>query len=336
MKKNQFVALLLCSIFIVSIAGTYYFAGDTVPHSKKAADSGNDVRVVASFYPVYIAAMNLLDGVEGVKLFNLSEPNTGCLHDYELTPGDMKLLDSADIFVINGGGLEPFTEDVEKIDGLKVIDSSEGLIDDEDHDEGRHDDAGDEHEHDEADSEHEHGHHHDHGVNAHLWMSPTLYRGQTENMARRLKACLPKKEQRDRIDKNLEAYVRQIDGLIKSEDSLKKDFMGEKVIIFHEAYEYLADELGMEISFLLDLDEEREVSANEIKSVLDSVTEGGAGMILAEENYGRRTAEAIKKEAEVSVLYLDVINRGEGDNAYSKDSYIRRMDKNLRLLKEAK
>ena len=40
--------------------------------------------VVASFYPIYLFALNLLEGVEGVELVSLAEPTSGCLHDYQL------------------------------------------------------------------------------------------------------------------------------------------------------------------------------------------------------------------------------------------------------------
>lgn len=84
--------------------------------------------VVTSFYPMYIAALNIVDGVEGVRLENLSEPQTGCLHDFQLTPEDMKLLSTADVFVINGGGIESFMSDVAKAyPKLDVVEACEDV-----------------------------------------------------------------------------------------------------------------------------------------------------------------------------------------------------------------
>lgn len=54
--------------------------------------------VVTSFYPVYIAAANVVGDCPDILLKNLSEPQTGCLHDFQLTPEDMKLLSTADLF----------------------------------------------------------------------------------------------------------------------------------------------------------------------------------------------------------------------------------------------
>ena len=72
------------------------------------------VIVVTSFYPMYIATENVAGDCTAIEVKNLSEPQTGCLHDFQLTPEDMKLLSTADMFVINGGGMESFLDDVTK------------------------------------------------------------------------------------------------------------------------------------------------------------------------------------------------------------------------------
>ena len=49
--------------------------------------------MVTSFYPMYIMALNVTDGVEGVKVDNMAGQQTGCLHDYQLQTKDMKNLE---------------------------------------------------------------------------------------------------------------------------------------------------------------------------------------------------------------------------------------------------
>ena len=73
-KKIGGIALLMAAIVAVSAAVTAFTGTD----GKKKAR----LRVAASFYPVYIAALNLTDGVEGVETLSLTQPQTGCLHDY--------------------------------------------------------------------------------------------------------------------------------------------------------------------------------------------------------------------------------------------------------------
>ena len=68
--------------------GTENTAGETA--------QTDGLTVVTSFYPVYLLAANVTDGVEGVTLKNMTQPQTGCLHDYELTTEDMKTLEGAE------------------------------------------------------------------------------------------------------------------------------------------------------------------------------------------------------------------------------------------------
>ena len=68
--------------------------------------------IVTSFYPMYIATLNIVDGIEGVTVINLTENQTGCIHDYQLTTQDMRDIAEANIAVINGGDLEEFMEEV--------------------------------------------------------------------------------------------------------------------------------------------------------------------------------------------------------------------------------
>ena len=84
--------------------------------------------VVTSFYPIYLFALNLTDGLDGVEVHNLAAPGTGCLHDYQLQTGDMKKLAQADVFLINGAGMESFLPGVtDAFPSLPVVNASEGI-----------------------------------------------------------------------------------------------------------------------------------------------------------------------------------------------------------------
>lgn len=226
-NKCKFVGIMfLCILIVCTLAVMAYehTAGKTgaagemsdTSDSEKNTDEADDMlTVVTSFYPMYIAALNIVDGVEGVRLENLSEPQTGCLHDFQLTPEDMKLLSTADVFVINGGGIESFMSDVAKAyPKLDVVEACEDVVllseddadsdHDHDHDADAESDSDHDHDHEadtESDSDHEADiesdstHEHDHGdENAHAWMSVPRYRTMVQTIASRLaekdaKAC---------------------------------------------------------------------------------------------------------------------------------------------------
>ena len=325
--------------------------------STKNTDEADDMlTVVTSFYPMYIATLNIVDGVDGVRLENLSEPQTGCLHDFQLTPEDMKLLSTADVFVINGGGIESFMSDVAKAyPKLDVVEACEDvalLSEDDDETDGAHDhdhdtdaesDSDHDHDHDadaESESDHDHDHDadaesdsdhdHDHGdENAHAWMSVPRYRTMVQTIASRLAEKDAKHA--DEYYANAKAYDAKLAVLEEKIDSLKSLTGGQNIIIFHEAYEYVADDFSMNACYLLDLDEERSVSAGEVKQVIGAIKDDGVSVILAEELYGKSMGDTVSRETDVHMVYIDPLNRGE----YDKDSYLDGMERNIELIKEA-
>ena len=307
--------------------------------STKNTDEADDMlTVVTSFYPMYIATLNIVDGVDGVRLENLSEPQTGCLHDFQLTPEDMKLLSTADIFVINGGGIESFMSDVAKAyPKLDVVEACEDvalLSEDNDETDGAHDhdhnaDAESESDHD-ADTESESAHDHDHGdENAHAWMSVPRYRTMVKTIASHL--AQKDEAHAEEYYANAEKYDAKLAELEKEQDSLKGLTGGQNIIIFHEAYEYVADDFSMNACYLLDLDEERSVSAGEVKQVIGAIKDDGVSVILAEELYGKSMGDTVSRETDVHMVYIDPLNRG----GYDKDSYLDGMEHNIELIKDA-
>lgn len=299
--------------------------------STKNTDEADDMlTVVTSFYPMYIAALNIVDGVDGVRLENLSEPQTGCLHDFQLTPEDMKLLSTADVFVINGGGIESFMSDVAKAyPKLDVVEACEDvalLSEDDDETDGAHDRDNDT----DAESDSDHDHDHDHGdENAHAWMSVPRYRTMVQTIASRLAEKDAKNA--DEYYANAKAYDAKLAVLEEKINSLKSLTGGQNIIIFHEAYEYVADDFSMNACYLLDLDEERSVSAGEVKQVIGAIKDDGVSVILAEELYGKSMGDTVSRETDVHMVYIDPLNRGD----YDKDSYLDGMEHNIELIKDA-
>lgn len=369
-NKCKFVGIMfLCILTVCTLAVMAYehayehtagkagAAGETsdASDSAKNTDEADDMlTVVTSFYPMYIATLNIVDGVEGVRLENLSEPQTGCLHDFQLTPEDMKLLSTADVFVINGGGIESFMSDVAKAyPKLDVVEACEDVAllseddadsdHDHDHDADAESDSDHDHDHEadtESDSDHDHDHEadaesdsahdHDHGdENAHAWMSVPRYSTMVQTIASRLAEKDAKHA--DEYYANAKAYDAKLAVLEEKINSIKSLTNGQNIIIFHEAYAYVADDFSMNACYLLDLDEERSVSAGEIKQVIGAIKDDGVSVILAEELYGKSMGDTVSRETDVHVVYIDPLNRGE----YDKDSYLDGMEHNIELIKEA-
>ena len=317
-SKNLFVAVMLSVILAVSLGLTGIYVtlnSDEQPEEKKY--------IVTSFYPMYVMTANLIDGISELQVTNLSEPKTGCLHDYQLTPADLKLLSKADLFVINGCDMESFLDNVmEEYQDLTIVETTSGQTPIQ----------GEEHDHEQEDVDHEEAHDHAHESNGHMWMSVASYRGQVEYLAERL--CEQYPMYATQIADNAKAYDSQLEALAHRQEKLTAKTGGTDVVLLHSAYAYVAKDYGWEVSVLMDLDEEDQVaalSAGDLALAVSEINEKGIRVILAEETYGASVAESLEQETDAKVVYLDTCNRGD----FSLDSYLVSMNHNIDLLYEA-
>lgn len=292
--KNKYCFTVVMLTVVALCAGI--FAG--ICRTEQSGSEKEPFLAVTSFYPVYIAAANVIGDCPGIRLENLSEPQTGCLHDFQMTPEDMKLLSSADVFLVNGGGMESFlTDTAAEYPDLAIVETAEDLVLPD--------------------------------GNAHAWMSVKCYRQMTAKITESLCSLFPDYEKE--LKRNGAEYDAKLARLEEAQQEIADAAKGKKIISFHEAYEYLAKDYGLEICYTLNLDEERQVSAGEVADVLAAVEKKQADMIFAEELYGKELSDTIKKETEIEVYYPDTLVRGE----YDLDAYISRMQDNIDLLKKA-
>lgn len=326
-NKYVFTAVLLAMIlFVGSVLTMAYVRAE----QKKEQAKDEDLLVVTSFYPMYVAAENVIGDVEGVTLENLSEPQTGCLHDYQLTAADMKLLSKADVLIVNGGGIESFLSDVaesypdlkivQACDGIDLLESAEGTGESHNDLSSNEDADHDDHDH----SEHSHG-----DENAHVWMNLADYQIQVQNICNGLSEA--DSAHAEQYAKNAQTYQGKVQELQQEAAELASQIASQPVVIFHEAYEYIVQEYGLQLAGEMNLDEERQVSAGEVADILHSIEDNHVSVVLAEELYGTDMGEMVAKQSGVKVVYLDTLTRGD----YSADSYLEGMRSNIEQLKEA-
>lgn len=268
-------------------------------------------RYVASCYPVYIIALNLIDGIEGTEVIHMSENHQGCLHDFQIQSEDLKNIEKSSAFIINGAGMENFLKKVtDEIPKIKIIDSSKDikLLEN---------------------NCHHHHHSHEHEYNPHIWMSIDNYIKQTENITEGLIESDPGNE--EKYKQNCEEYILKLKNL-KNDITLKlKDVRGKSIITFHEAFPYFANEFGLNIPDVINHDPENEPSAKQISKTINIMKENNINSLFIEPQYKSTAAETISKETGAKIYTLDPAVTGEN----SKDAYIEIMTKNAETLKEA-
>lgn len=272
--------------------------------------------ITTSFYPVYVFTKNLTVGIDGLEVVVMSEQNTGCLHDYTLTTGDMRLFSDSSVLVINGAGMEAFLQKItDRLPSLLVIDSSRGieLLCEEEHSYG--------HSH-EADEEHSHC------ENAHFWLSVPLAMRQTQNIADALCAKYPQFCQE--IQLNCKAYLSRLRELNTQLSSILKGCEAP-VISFHEAFDYLADSYCLTVEECIGADHGTEPAAKDIARLCDAVRQKGIRAVLVDTNYQGSAADIISRETGVPLLRLSPVTSGDGE----LDSYERLMLQNADIIYNA-
>lgn len=286
MKKNFWAAAVLLPLALSSCS--------------EAEHSG--IRVTASFYPVYIIAENVVGEVPGIDLRSMAQPQTGCLHDYQLTTADMRSLEDTDLFIVNGGGMESFLDNaLELFPELDVIDTSAGVTSLDGHD---------------------HGHTgHDHGENSHYWMYPENAVVQAENICGALSEICP--EYADEFRQNTDAFKESVSGIETF------DGKGISVCVFNEAFEYLHLSYGFDVAAVVEMDENETPSAKELAEIITEINEGGIDLLIAADDASKTVADTIARETGAGVVVLDPMLTGDP----VPERYTEAMNENARILK---
>ena len=290
-------------IFIIAVLLT---ACGRTENNNLEDTSNTGLNVVTSFYPVYLATLNVTKDIPGVNVTNMTEPQTGCLHDYALRPADLKTLENADVFIINGAGMEAFLEDVlSRQKNMKVIEASEGIT-------MLKDANGEE--------------------NAHVWVSVTNAITYVNNIAEQLSAVDPGNKEKYRA--NAAAYVQKLTDLKEEMHSVLDGLENRDIITFHEAFPYFAQEFDLNIIAVVEREPGSEPTPKELADIIDTIKQTGIKALFAEPQYSSKAAEAIARDTGAKVFILDPVVTGEAvpDAA---DAYIETMRKNGETLAEA-
>ena len=267
----------------------------------------NKLKIVTSFYPIYIETINIAGNVDGVEVVNLTKPQTGCLHDYQLTTEDMKTLETADIFIVNGLGMENFLDKVISAQkDLKIIDASNSdeiyLLKD-----------GDE-------------------FNPHVWMSVTYSMQQVKAITQQL--CEVDPVHADAYKKNALEYLNKLSAL-RDEMHLALDNLPNKdIVTFHEAFPYFAAEFKLNIVSVIEREPGTEPTPQELKETIEKVNSLPVKILFIEPQYSPKAADTIARETGAEISVLDPIVTGEA-KLESADDYILKMRINKDVLATA-
>jgi len=259
-----------------------------------SAGSGTDRKlVVAAFYPLAFAAGQIGGASADVK--NLT-PAGAEPHDLELTTGNVRDVDRADLVLYLGDGFMPGLETAvesrsgRSLDLLPVAQRAGGAL------------AGD----------------------PHVWLDPVRYAA----MVRRIGVALGDGPAAARLAQRLtvlDAEYRR--GLAHCRR--------RQIVTSHAAFGYLGRRYGLEQVPLEGLSPEAEPSAKDIAHLVDLVRRSGATTVFFETLISPKLAQTVAREAHVKTAVLDPLE-GLGKSAAAEGAdYFTVMRANLAALQKA-
>ncbi len=294
-------------------------------------------RVLCTFLPVYVLTLNVVGDTPGVRVELLLEANTGCPHGHAARASDLKRAAAADLILANGLGIEPFLDQLSEAGGraaVAVITGECELLA-----------AGDAGSAETAPAAAQttacdhpgpcagHHHHHDEAsrFNPHVWVSPQQAAIMVRAIVRELSRADPVRAAA--YQANGRACVARLEALHDEMKAAASGFASRKIVTFHDAFDYLARDLGLEVVATLTVEPGEPVPAGRLAEVIRRARDDGAAAVFREPAYSDRAAETVARDAGVPLFELNPLNSLPGPP--DAGAYERVMRENLAVLRKA-
>jgi zinc transport system substrate-binding protein len=289
-------------------------AAETLQAPSERAEQNKQLRVTATFLPVYLFTKAVAGDAAQVTI--LVKPGTE-VHEYQSTPDDVKTLGQTDLVVMNGLGIEAFLDNT--IKGaqnaqLKVVDASKGI---------QAVNQASQVVHPSEDSKEN-----AHGVNPHVWLDPLLAKKQVENIRDGLVAADPRNKAT--YEANAAAYMKQLDTLNQNYEKSLKGYRDRSFITFHDAFLYLAKRYQLQQVAVVELPEDQ-LSPEDVKGTINAVKQFKAKALLSEPGVDNKLLTSLATDLNLPLRPLDSLEVGPQDPQY----YFTAMNANLQTLQAA-
>jgi len=273
---------------------------NSINELSPATNSSHKLRVVSSFFPID----EFVKKISGDMIQSSILIPTGIEpHDFEPTINQIQTVDSADVLVYNGLGIENW---ITKINTAHKIDASEGLN-------ASYTDR------------------RNMTLDPHVWLDPLLAKKEVENIRNGLMTIDP--NNRDRYLNNAKNFSNELDNLDKTiktylESCKKRDF-----ITFHNSFSYFAKQYGLNQHSISNAGPEAEVTPTRLVEIINIAKSLDLKVIYSEELLDSRFASVVAQEIPGGkVLVLSPI---EGLTKYEQQvgiGYIDKMNENIKNL----
>jgi zinc transport system substrate-binding protein len=302
----------LCLIFSTAIA--LFLCLDC---SKPQSPTSGNLKVAATIFPLYDIIKNVVgDKVEVIEIL----PPGASPHTFDIRPQQVLQLRGARIVFRIGHGLDDWTDAiVEVLPNVKrvVVDKGVRLIE-----------AGaEEHSTPEEEGHGDEGHSHA-GVNPHYWLSISNGKTIARNVAEEIIRLDPPNEGYYRT--NLKAYEVKLDAAKQEIESRLRNLPNKKIITFHDAWPYYAEEFGLEIVGSFEPFPGKQPTPRYLAELQKKIQGNNVKALFSEPQLSSETIGALANDMGLKLYVLDPEGGSEG-----RESYIGLLKHNADIIAEA-
>ncbi|MDR1084389.1 MAG: metal ABC transporter substrate-binding protein [Deltaproteobacteria bacterium] len=281
-------------------------------------------RLMAASYPVWLFTRYLTLGRDYFRVELLTDPATGCPHEFAPTPRDLERLSQSKVLVKNGLGLETFLDRAIKVapKDIIIIDASAGLptlaltwgrLDLGDRDSQRTAPQGS------LESL---------SPNPHIFSSPRLAAGMANNIAEGLAKADP--DGAGFYRERASAFQADMDYISSFINSFSRSRKGYRLITSHGFMDYLAQDLGLVILADIEPAPETPPSAARLEALAGLIKNGTISAVLADPYGDLSLARTLAGEGRVQAAVIDPAASGPAEP--EPDYYQKVMRENLIIL----
>lgn len=165
-------------------------------------------------------------------------------------------------------------------------------------------------------------HHHEGGVDPHIWLSPRY----AKEMAQTILSVLSEKypEQQETFNANYEKLAADIDNIAERAKDILENKQHKSFLIYHPALTYFAQDYGMEQIAIEH--EGKEPNPAHLKKIIDTVKEKDVHIIFIQSQFDINNAKSVAAETGATVIQIDPLNE---DWLQEMKSLLEILDKNL-------
>jgi len=228
---------------------------------------------------VSIPPLKSLSQYIGGKLWNFSLiiPYNANPHIFEPTPETFRLIEMADLIIINGGDIDRWIENIIRGKNKDILNVSYNI---------KFEDN-----------------------NPHIWLDPIISKKIAENIYNKFTSLDPINKRF--YEENFKRLIKKLDDLDKEIKTNLSKYKRKEVIIYHPAWYYFFKRYGIRILAVIEEGEGREPSPKKIAEIMEIIKKCKIKYIIKEPFTNSQVLNMLSNETGIKLISLDPLGFGK-------------------------